>query len=104
MSRSLEAKEVLDSVISQLDNNLVMNASNLTDEEKKKVIEEMNTYKKYKMDVCFILHNLYRHRDNFVLALDYCKEHSQLNREIHKAESQYYAYALLLEALCMSKI
>lgn len=104
MKRSLEAKEVLDAAISQLDNNLVMNAGNLSEEEKAKVTEEMNNFKKYKMDVCFVLHNLYKHRDNYVLALDYCKEHSQLNREVHNAKSKFYAYALLLEAICMSKI
>ena len=61
MKRSLEAKSVLDAVISQLDNNLVINAGNLTEKEKAKVTEEMNTFKKYKMDVCFVLHNLYKH-------------------------------------------
>lgn len=95
---------MLDVAISQLDNNLVMNAGNLTEEERAKVTEEMNTYKKYKMDVCFILHNLYKHQNNYVLALDFCKEHSQINREIYKANSKFYAYALLLEALCMCKI
>ena len=104
MKRSLEAKSVLDAVISQLDNNLVINAGNLTEKEKAKVTEEMNTFKKYKMDVCFVLHNLYKHQNNYVLALDFCKEHSQLNREVHKGNSKFYAYALLLEALCMSKI
>lgn len=64
----------------------------------------MNNYKKYKMDVCFILHNLYKHSNNYVLALDFCKEHSQINRDVYKADSRFYAYALLLEALCMCKI
>lgn len=76
LQRSLEAKDALDGAISQLDNNLVMNAGNLTEQERAKVTDEMNTYKKYKMDVCFILHNLYKHQNNYVLALDFCKEHS----------------------------
>ena len=76
LKRSIEAKEVLDAAISQLDNNLVMNSGNLSQEEVDKVTEEMNNYKKYKMDICFVAHNLYKHQGNYVLALDYCKEHS----------------------------
>jgi len=72
----METNEVLDLAIQQLDNNLVINAGNLNEEERQKVLSEMNMFKKYKMDVCFTIHNLYKHQMNYVLALDYAKEHS----------------------------
>lgn len=87
---------------SELDNKLVMDSGNLAQAEKKKIEDELNNYQKYKIDLYFTIHNLYKIEQDYPEALVYAKKHSQLNKEIYKNKSKQYAYALMLEAQCMS--
>lgn len=45
---------------SELDNKLVMDSGNLALAEKKKIEDELNNYQKYKIDLYFTIHNLYK--------------------------------------------
>ena len=57
--------DLINKVCSDLDNNLVLNAGSLAGDEKKKIEGELETYQKYKLDVLFTLHNLYKIKEDF---------------------------------------
>lgn len=99
---STKAFDVLNHVMSEQDNKLVMNSGSLTAKEKAKIENEIKMYQKYKLDVLFNLHNLHRLGKKYDKALFYAKEHTKINLEIFKKEHKCYAYALMLEAQCMT--
>jgi hypothetical protein len=98
LEKSLKACNLINAVISEHDNKLVMNSGNLELVDKIRLEQEIKTYQKYKIDVLFTLHNLYKIQVNYPEALIYAKEHTKVNAEIYKKNHKCYAYALLLEA------
>lgn len=99
---STKAFDLLNHVMSEADNKLVMSSGSLTAKEKEKIEKEIAMYQKYKLDVIFNLHNLHRLAKKYDKALFYAKEHTKINLEIFKKEHKCYAYALMLEAQCMT--
>lgn len=97
-----KAFDLLNTVVSEADNKLVMNSGSLSAKEKEKIENEIKMYQKYKLDVLFNLHNLHRLGKKYDKALFYAKEHTKINLEIFKREHKCYAYALMLEAQCMT--
>jgi len=90
--------------VTEIDNRLVMESGSLKDKEKQDLKEELDKLNKYKLDVLFTIHNLHIIYNDFIKALEYVKQHTQLTEEIFKKNHKCYAYALLLEAQCMSKL
>ena len=104
LEKSIKANKLIDHVVSELDNNLVMNSGSLELADKIKIEMEIKMFQKYKIDVLFTIHNLYKIEGNFSEALVYAKQHTAVNEQIYKKSHKCYAYALLLEAQCMSML
>lgn len=102
IKRSLKVVTLIENVQSEIDNKLVMDSGNLDAKEKAKIEGELKTYQKYKIDLYFTIHNLYKIDQNYVEALKYAKEHTKVSLDISKKDSKGYAYALMLEAQCIS--
>ena len=98
LEKSLKTLKLLESVLSELDNKLVIDSGNLAPAEKEKIESELKTYQKYKVDLYFTIHNLYKIQKDYAEALSYAKLHSKLNLEVYKSKHKSYAYALMLEA------
>lgn len=88
----------------ELDNKLVMEGGSLGEKAKTVAKQDIDKLSKYKLDVLFTLHNLYIIHQDFVKALEYVKQHTQVTEEIFNRKHKSYAYALLLEAQCMSHL
>lgn len=104
LNQSQRAYDLICKIANEIDNNLIMNSGNHTAQEKSKLEQDLNLYNTYKLDVLFTLHNLHKINNDYVKALSFAKEHTQLNLQIYKREHKCYAYALMLEAQCMSMI
>ena len=79
LEKSIKANKLINSVVSELDNNLVMNSGSLQLAEKIKIEQEIKTFQKYKIDVLFTIHNLYKIEGNFAEALIHAKDHTAVN-------------------------
>lgn len=79
ISISLRTMDLITQTINEIDSNLIINASNFKDTEKKSQELEMEKLNKFKLDVLFTLHNLYKIAGDYTNALKYAKEHSKLN-------------------------
>ena len=99
---STKAFDLLNHIIGEADTKLVMNSGSLNATDKAKLENDIKMYQKYKLDVVFNLHNLHRLSKKYDKALTYAKEHTKINLEIYKKEHKCYAYALMLEAQCMT--
>jgi metallophosphoesterase superfamily enzyme len=104
IAQSQRAYDLISKVANEIDNNMIMNSGNHSAEEKAKLEQDLKVYNTYKLDVLFTLHNLHKINNDYVKALSIAKEHTLLNQQIYKKEHKCYAYALLLEAQCMSMI
>lgn len=102
LEKSLKTVKLIEAVLSELDNKLVMDSGNLAPAEKTKIEGELKNYQRYKIDLYFTIHNLYKIEQNYPEALNYAKEHTKLNLEIYKSKHKSYAYALMLEAQAIS--
>ena len=104
IAQSQRAYDLISKVANEIDNNMIMNSGNHSAAEKAKLEQDLKVYNTYKLDVLFTLHNLHKINNDYVKALSIAKEHTLLNQQIYKKEHKCYAYALLLEAQCMSMI
>ena len=102
LERSLRTANLIETVQREIDNKLVMDSGNLDAKERTRIEEELKTYQKYKIDLYFTIHNLHKIDQNLPEALKYAKEHTKINLDIYKKEHKGYAYALMLEAQCIS--
>ena len=99
---TFKALDAVTSLSNEIDNQLVLNSGNLSDAEKYELEGQIKTYQKYKVDVLFSIHNFLKIQKAYTKALGYAQEHTRVNEEIYKKESRNYAYALMLEAQCMT--
>lgn len=79
LNQSQRAYDLICKIANEIDNNLIMNSGNHTAQEKSKLEQDLNLYNTYKLDVLFTLHNLHKINNDYVKALSFAKEHTQLN-------------------------
>jgi hypothetical protein len=73
---STRVETLLNKTINEIDNKLVLNAGDLDQKEKAKNEEELDKFNKFKLDVLFTIHNLYKLNNDYSEALEYAKKHT----------------------------
>ena len=60
LDRSLKTVKLIEVVESEIDNKLVLDSGNLGQKEQEKIEKELTSYKRYKIDLYFTIHNFHK--------------------------------------------
>ena len=104
IKRAKRAYNIMHAVINEADTKLITSSGIMTEEESKKLVEEIKKYKESLTDVIFTYLNLHRLTDDFQMANKLAKEHVDAAKESHGVYSRHYTYSLLVQAQCMTKL
>lgn len=101
---ALSALEMINKELNVLDNRVVMEGGSMSAWDRKELDAEIDKYRRTKLDVIFTLFNIQRMDGNYAKALEYAKERTQVTLELSKIRDVKWAFAIMLEAQCMTKV